>query len=244
MLKQTLVKLIFLNMVLVIFSWFSNLQSADAVEAKGVNRTVLGKALADGLTEGKYKMRAVEVTIEPGGSMSEHTHAGPGLRYVISGTLSSQEDGKTKIYTAGQVFAETPQVHHSYKNVGSKPVQLLVFEIVPIGEVEVKAAQEKQGVTSKVTIEAEVDGLTAGKYNMLLFHVVWEPEGFVGEHTHGGPGIRWLASGSLTITEEGTKIYKAGDYYFEPAGSHMARVDADKSRKSDLYIFTIAPAEG
>jgi quercetin dioxygenase-like cupin family protein len=246
MLKQIIVKASLLNAFLVtlsLLSLFGTSYNVCAVEAQGVNRQVLKEEALEGITEGKYKMRATEITVEPGGSMSEHTHGGPGMRYMLSGTLTSTEDGQNKTYTVGQGFSETPQVHHSYKNEGKDPVKIVVFELLPMGEVKAMAAQEKKGVTSKVMIEKDVEGLTAGKYKMILVRVKFAPGGYVGEHTHPGPGIRLLASGSLTITTDKTEAYKEGDYYFEPAGTHMAKVEADKSKETDFVLFEVRPAD-
>jgi len=244
MLKQPITRWIFLNVSLAVLGLFTGIPKAHAVEAQGVTRQVLVEATADGLTEGKYHMRAVEITVEPGGFMSEHTHGGPGARYMLSGSITSMEDGQSKTYTAGQGFAETPQVHHSYKNEGSEPAKILVFEVLPLGETKAMAAQEKKGVTSKVMLEKEVDGLTAGKYKMILAHIKFAPGGFVGEHTHQGPGIRLVRSGSMTIrTDSKTDMYKGGDYYFEPAGTHMARVEADKNQETEFLIFEVRPAD-
>jgi quercetin dioxygenase-like cupin family protein len=241
--KQVITQLMILNVLLGLWILSINPRSAGAVEAQGVSRQVLLESVVDGLTAGKYKMRAVEMTVEPGGSVSEHTHEGPGVRYIISGTLTSKEDGQTKTYTAGQAFAETPQVHHSYKNEGKDPVKILVFEILPTGETKAQAAQERKGVTSKTMLEQEVEGLTAGKYKMILVSLKIAPGGFIGEHTHQGPGIRWVASGSLAITTDKTDTYKEGQYYFEPAGTHMARVEGDKNKETQLILFEVRPAD-
>jgi quercetin dioxygenase-like cupin family protein len=37
---------------------------------------------------GKFKMRATEVVFAPGADLGVHHHVGPGIRYVVSGTLT------------------------------------------------------------------------------------------------------------------------------------------------------------
>ncbi len=74
------------------------------VESKGVLAKVkLEEAISGHLTElnGKYKLRVVEITIEPGGYIGEHHHVGPGIRLVTSGELTFVQQGKTTIYRTG-----------------------------------------------------------------------------------------------------------------------------------------------
>jgi quercetin dioxygenase-like cupin family protein len=85
------------------------------------------------LTElnGKYKLRATETTIEPGGFVGEHHHIGPGIRYIASGELTYVEGGRTTIYKAGDYFYESGDVTHSAYNKGSSPMVNIIFEILP-----------------------------------------------------------------------------------------------------------------
>jgi quercetin dioxygenase-like cupin family protein len=43
---------------------------------------------------GKFKMRATEVTFAPGAHLVVHHHVGPGVRYVLSGELTFTEGGE------------------------------------------------------------------------------------------------------------------------------------------------------
>ena len=104
------------------------------VERKGVTSAVkIEQAVSGHLTElnGKYKLRATETTIEPGGYAGEHHHVGPGIRYVASGELTFVQHDKTTIYKAGDYFYESGDVTHSGSNKGSSPVVLIIFEILP-----------------------------------------------------------------------------------------------------------------
>ena len=55
-----------------------------------------------------------------------------------------------------------------------------------------------------------------GKFKLRATEFTFAPGAYLGAHHHVGPGIRYILSGELTLTEGGeTKVYKAGEYYFE-----------------------------
>ena len=104
------------------------------VESKGTtNKIKLDEVVSGYLTEinGKYKIRATELTYAPGGYIDVHHHAGPGIRYVISGTLTFKQAGKSTIYKAGDFFYESGNVVHTGHNYTSAPVRMIVFEVLP-----------------------------------------------------------------------------------------------------------------
>lgn len=105
------------------------------VERKGVTSTVKLEGTDFGyLSElnGKYKLRVTETIIEPGGYVGEHNHVGPGIRYLVSGELTFVEQGKTRIYKAGDYFYETGAITNRASSTGSSPVINLIFEILPV----------------------------------------------------------------------------------------------------------------
>jgi quercetin dioxygenase-like cupin family protein len=85
------------------------------------------------LTElnGKFKLRATEMTFAPGGYIGMHHHVGPGIRYVISGELYVREGGQETVYKAGEYFYETGNIAHAGGNKTNLPLRLLVVEILP-----------------------------------------------------------------------------------------------------------------
>jgi len=104
------------------------------VEAKGLRSKIELESMISGyLVElnGKYKLRATELTFEPGGYAGEHHHVGPGIRYVASGEVTFLQEGKTTIYKTGDYFYESGDISHSGANKTSSPVVVIVFEILP-----------------------------------------------------------------------------------------------------------------
>jgi quercetin dioxygenase-like cupin family protein len=68
----------------------------EAVERRGVTSAIkIDEVVFGHLTElnGKFKLRATELTFAPDGYIGVHHHVGPGIRYVISGELTFAEGG-------------------------------------------------------------------------------------------------------------------------------------------------------
>ena len=106
----------------------------EKVDIKGITPKIKIEEVVYGhLAEinGKYKLRATEVTFAPGAYIGPHHHIGPGIRFVVSGQLAFTEVGKTIIYKAGDYFYETGNVVHTAQNRTKSPVRVIFFEILP-----------------------------------------------------------------------------------------------------------------
>ena len=104
------------------------------VEARGITSTVkLEEIIFGHLVElnGKYKLRATEVTFAPDAYLGVHHHVGPGIRYVISGEVTFTEGGQSTIYKAGEYFFETGNLPHTAQNQTNLPLRILFVEILP-----------------------------------------------------------------------------------------------------------------
>ena len=80
---------------------------------------------------GKFKLRATELTFAPDGYVGVHHHIGPGIRYVISGELTFAEGGQEMVYKAGEYYFETGNLAHTAQNKTNLPLRVLVVEILP-----------------------------------------------------------------------------------------------------------------
>lgn len=83
------------------------LAAQEKVEAQGITQTIkLEEVVYGHLTElnGKFKLRATEVTFAPGAHLGAHHHVGPGIRYVLSGEVTFTEGGQATVYKAGDYF--------------------------------------------------------------------------------------------------------------------------------------------
>jgi quercetin dioxygenase-like cupin family protein len=104
------------------------------VDTKGLSAKIkFESVLAGYLTElnGKYKLRVTELTLEPGGYVGEHNHAGPGIRLMTLGEMTYVLPQHTMIYKAGDFFFESGDVDHTVYNKTDRPNQHLLFEILP-----------------------------------------------------------------------------------------------------------------
>jgi len=107
----------------------------DKVPATGISAAIKFEETVSGyLTElnGKYKLRATEVTFAPGALLDAHHHAGPGLRKVLNGELTFVQAGKTIVYKAGDYFFESGNVVHTAQNRTQAPVRVVFFEVLPV----------------------------------------------------------------------------------------------------------------
>lgn len=110
-------------------------QQPAKVDTKGAEAKMKVEEAASGyLTElnGKYKIRAAELTLQPGGHIGNHHHAGPGIRMVKSGQLTYVAGNKTIVYKTGDYFNESGDVTHEALNKSKAPVTVVNFEIVPV----------------------------------------------------------------------------------------------------------------
>lgn len=111
------------------------------------------------------------------------------------------------------------------------------------------SAQQKvdaKGRTSAVKIDQVISGYLTevnGKYKLRVTEATYEPGGYIGEHHHVGPGIRYIVSGEWTRVVDGKMVtQKTGDYYF--ASGDTTNSASNKS-KSPVRImnFEILPAD-
>ena len=110
------------------------LAAQETVETRSVTSAIkIDEVIFGHLTElnGRFKLRATELTFAPDGYIGVHHHIGPGIRYVISGELTFAEGGQETIYKAGEYYFETGNLAHTAQNKTNLPLRVLVVEILP-----------------------------------------------------------------------------------------------------------------
>jgi quercetin dioxygenase-like cupin family protein len=120
--------------MIVLLGCVERLAAQDTVEMRGVTSEVKLEEVTFGhLTElnDKFKMRATEFTFAPGAFVGNHHHAGPGVRYIISGEITITEGGVATIYKAGDYYYETGNVAHMAENKTNVPLRFIVMEMIP-----------------------------------------------------------------------------------------------------------------
>ncbi len=124
----------------------------------------------------------------------------------------------------------------------------VLFPIVGyvVGYSSAQQQVERKGVKSTVKLEGTDFGYLSelnGKYKLVVTQTTFEPGGYVGEHNHVGPGIRYLVSGELEFVEHGkTRTYKAGDFFYE-TGAITNRASSKGSSPVVNLIFEILPVD-
>jgi quercetin dioxygenase-like cupin family protein len=71
------------------------------------------------------------VTLPVGFKTPEHTHKGPGPRYLLKGKVEVIEGGVTGIYQAGEIFWETG-APMTTENVGGEEAEAIIIELLPV----------------------------------------------------------------------------------------------------------------
>jgi quercetin dioxygenase-like cupin family protein len=71
------------------------------------------------------------VTFPVGFKTPQHTHEGPGPRYILKGKVEVIEGGVTGTYGAGDVFWESG-IPMTAENVGSEEAELIIIELLPV----------------------------------------------------------------------------------------------------------------
>jgi len=88
-----------LLLVVALLGGTDRLAAQETVETRGITSEVkIDEVIFGHLTElnGKFKLRATELTFAPDGYVGVHHHIGPGIRYVISGELTFAEGARRR----------------------------------------------------------------------------------------------------------------------------------------------------
>jgi quercetin dioxygenase-like cupin family protein len=99
---------------IVLLSGGHRLAAQENVEARGITSVIkLEEVIFGHLVElnGKFKLRATEVTFAPEAYLGVHHHAGPGIRYVLSGEVTFTEGGQGRSIRLGIIFLKRETSH-------------------------------------------------------------------------------------------------------------------------------------
>ena len=97
-------------------------------EQSAQRETLLAKPLE--LPSPAIFAKVIRVTFPAGYQTPQHTHEGPGPRYVLKGEITVEDHGKTASYKAGQVFWETGDTMTA-ANHGKEDAVMVIFEMAP-----------------------------------------------------------------------------------------------------------------
>ncbi|MDR6915668.1 quercetin dioxygenase-like cupin family protein [Pseudomonas sp. 3296] len=99
-----------------------------------------------------------------------------------------------------------------------------------------------EGPSEKVTVlQDELLKNVPGKKAMMI-EVDYKPGQSSIAHKHEGTAMAYVISGSITSQVKGEKAitYKAGQYWYEPAGSeHLVSKNASATQPAKLLVFMV-----
>jgi quercetin dioxygenase-like cupin family protein len=103
------------------------------------NRTDYWKAMIN--TKGASHLFVLQNTVAPGGSFGWHSHTGPSLIIVMSGTATEYEGNDPtctpRVHPAGTTFVDSGEASgHLVRNDGSVNLVVIVVRLVPEGVVQ------------------------------------------------------------------------------------------------------------
>src|SRR3972149_10695984 len=79
----------------------------------------------------KIKVLVRHVTYPQGYKTPEHTHKGPGPRYILQGKVKVIEGGEMGTYPAGEVFWESG-IAMTAENIGDGEYKAVIVELLPV----------------------------------------------------------------------------------------------------------------
>jgi quercetin dioxygenase-like cupin family protein len=109
----------------------------------------------------EWLVRCDRVEFPPGGVAYRHVHPGPGIRYLLYGTLTIDADGHSQTYGPGQAWfegADYPVLATANENVDTAFVRVLVLPVQWAGERTIRyldAADEEKPKLQRATVFLE-----------------------------------------------------------------------------------------
>ncbi|MFO1419314.1 MAG: cupin domain-containing protein [Methylotetracoccus sp.] len=106
-----------------------DLGAVDAAETLPmIRQTLMNKVVQ--APAATLETHVIRVQFPPGFKSAEHTHDGPGPRYVVSGRVRVEDSGQTKDFGPGDVFWETGGPM-TIANIGGSDAEMVIFELAP-----------------------------------------------------------------------------------------------------------------
>jgi quercetin dioxygenase-like cupin family protein len=99
----------------------------------GETLRLLNKVDLGDVAAGKYVLRITEYSMEPGAKIASHVHKGPGLRYVLEGSIAIEfvKGDKIETYHTGSTYFEPAGHHYGGYNAGSGRARVIIVELLP-----------------------------------------------------------------------------------------------------------------
>ncbi len=185
------------------------------------------------------------LTFVPGATTGWHTHPGPVVVIVSSGTMSFWDsmDCALETYTAGQALIVPGETMFDLvRNDAAVPLVLVVtYYNVPVGGAQTIASAAQCTTTAGVPQDVGASGITpvthsrtrlasalnisgAATTDLLIQQLTWAPGSTTGWHSHHGPVTVGIESGTLNFQHSDctTTAYPAGTTLLDSGTTHEA----------------------
>lgn len=103
---------------------FVNAAKADPTKAKLIDRPVE-------IPDRQFNILVRTIEWPVGYKSKPHMHKGPGPRYVLTGMVRIDDQGKIGEYRAGETFWHDGGFEHTAENIADKPTKVLIVELLP-----------------------------------------------------------------------------------------------------------------
>lgn len=109
-------------------------QSDILFSRNGETLRVLKSVDLGNVAAGRYTLRMAEYSMQPGSRVSSHVHLGPGLRYVLQGTIAIEyrKGDAIKTQHMGSTYFEPAGPHYGGYNASSGRTRVLITELMPV----------------------------------------------------------------------------------------------------------------
>ncbi len=109
------------------YSW--SIGFVRAGESKPVKEKLISRPVE--LPDSQFNILVRTIEWPVGYKSDPHTHKGPGPRYVLSGKVRIDDQGKVNEYTSGQSFWHPGGFAHTAENIANEPTKVLIVEMLP-----------------------------------------------------------------------------------------------------------------
>ncbi|MGW8466409.1 cupin domain-containing protein [Pseudomonas sp. CLCA07] len=123
-----------------------------------------------------------------------------------------------------------------------KTLRFLAAPLAALALTVSAAAMAHEGPSEKVTVLQDQMLKNVPGKKALMIEVDYEPGQSSIAHKHEGTAMAYVISGEITSQVKGEQpvTYKAGQYWYEPAGSeHLVSKNASATQPAKLLVFMV-----
>jgi LPXTG-motif cell wall-anchored protein len=167
-----------------------------------------------------------------------HTHGGQVYVTVLSGEITTREDGEETKYGVGDHWQELPGDYHVAGNATGETARVVAAFLLPKGSplttVEDTTPTDQLPPGPTLVYQTRTDGAAlSGPIKVTQLLGEWDPGEWTPTHSHGGVGTVTVLDGTITVREAGAEhSYGPGESWVE--GGTAASVGNSSDAKASV----------